>query len=393
MFNKLNINGKNPVINFFMLTGRTLTRTVVLILMILFIASGSKAYSQTEKGPNIAPEDSSWVYAYAGFGYYEWKMMSQNEYMSLFGIDETSGIDFKHEAEPFVLKKYGVKANIFLISLGMDYFSDRFSFNTDFDNTRDLQKDNDKRSEQLKFLSGLRLGNWAFSATAVFRDFNSELTSLGYRDMTGGMHDIYYYSEDGTEEILSQGEVINWYTVFSEYELKFDYNMRWAVLGFGLKYKEYESPSVMDISAGPAQDGSVLMYTRNKFVEIFFASKSLYPIWGDFYWQYHVPLSLTVWGEVGNDLFSKETMPLSAGSVGNLSITYLLSHLKIEAGFDYAMYFSLLQLQSVKLKGPVSFNDSYDGSLTTVPAGSNVDLELNRLEFFWGFYVHASVFI
>jgi hypothetical protein len=149
----------------------------------------------------------------------------------------------------------------------------------------------------------------------------------------------------------------------------------------------------MDISAGPGQDGSVLMYTRNRFVEIFFSSKSLYPIWGDFYWQYNVPLSLTVWGEVGNDLFSKQTMPLSAGSVGNLSITYLLSHMKIEAGFDYAMYFSLLQLQGVKLKEPVLFDDSYDGSDITAPAGSSVDLELNRLEFFWGFYVHASVFI
>ncbi|HPS59466.1 MAG TPA: hypothetical protein PK514_15295 [Spirochaetota bacterium] len=34
-----------------------------------FIASSPYAYSQSDKGPNIAPEDSSWVYAYAGFGY------------------------------------------------------------------------------------------------------------------------------------------------------------------------------------------------------------------------------------------------------------------------------------------------------------------------------------
>ena len=107
----------------------------------------------------------------------------------------------------------------------------------------------------------------------------------------------------------------------------------------------------------------------------------------------NVPVSLTVWGEVGNDLFNRETLPLSAGSVGNISLTYLLSHMKIEAGFDYAMYFSLLQLDSVKMDRVIHFNDSYDGSLVTVPAGSSVDLELNRLEFFWGFYVHASVFI
>lgn len=387
-----NRSRNNPGQCFFAAARGTITRSC-LMFMLVFIAPASVAYSQAAKGPDIAPEDSSWVYAYAGFGYYEWKMMSQNEYMSLFGIDESSGIDFRHEAEPFVLKKYGVKANIFLLSLGLDYFSDRFSFNTDFDNTRDLQQENDRRSEQLKLLSGIKLGNWAFSATAVFRDFNSVLTSRGYRTMDDQLLPIYYYDEEGTEVVLPKGEKINWYTVFSEYELKVDYNLRWMVLGFGLKYKEYESPSVMDISYGPAQDGSVLMYTRNKFAEVFFATKSLYPIWGDFYWQFNVPVSLTVWGEVGNDLFKKETLPLSAGSVGNLSLTYLLSHMKIEAGFDYAMYFTMLQMENVKLDKAVRFNDSYDGEEVPVPAGSSVDLELNRLEFFWGFYIHASVFI
>lgn len=388
-----NRNRNNPGPCFCTSAFGTIARSCLAFLLVFFIAPASTAYSQAANGPDMAPEDSSWVYAYAGLGYYEWKMMSQNEYLSLFGIDESSGIDFRHEAEPFVLKKYGVKANIFLLSLGLDYFSDRFSFNTDFDNTRDLQKENDRRSEQLKFLSGLRLGNWAFSATAVFRDFNSVLTSRGYRDMNDGMHDIYYYDEDGTEVILPRGEEINWYTVFSEYEFKVDYNLRWMVLGFGLKYKEYESPSVMDISYSYSENGSVLMYTHNKFAEIFVGTKALCPIWGDFYWQLNVPVSLTVWCEVENDLFKKQAHPLSAGSVGNLSLTYLLSHMKIEAGFDYAMYFTLLQLDYVKLNKPVNFNDSYDGSLITVPAGGKADLEFNRLEFFWGFYLHASVFI
>lgn len=200
IINMLNFNRNYQVVRSLLNPGRTIAGTCAMLLFLVFTTS---AYSQTKNMPDIAPEDSAWVYAYAGFGYYEWKMMSQNEYLSLFGVDDMSGIDFRHEAEPFVLKKYGVKANIFLLSLGLDYFSDRFSFKTDFDNTRDLQQENDRRSEQLKFLSGLRFGSWAFSATALFRDFNSVLTSRGYRAINDTVVPVYYYDEDGGESTLS----------------------------------------------------------------------------------------------------------------------------------------------------------------------------------------------
>ena len=379
---------------------RTFRRTVMAALLTVLVPvitaiSPFTVYAAEAKGPDIAPEDSSWLYVYGGYGYYRWKMMSQNEYLSVFGVDDTEGIDFKHDATPFIVKKYGVKANFFLISLGLDYFSDRFSFDTDFDNTRDLQDEHDKRSSQLKFLSGLRLGSYMFSATALFRDFNSVLTSRGYRDYDGNLHPVYYYSEEGNMEILDKGSRINWYTVHSEYEIKVEHNLGWSLMGFGLKYKTFESPSVVDIEYEEGYDdykGSILMFTKNQFFEIFFSSKYLKRIWGDLYWQYYAPLSFTCRYQAENSYFKAGTYPLSVGSAGGIALTYLLSHMKLEAGVDYAMYYSLLSLENVRLKKPVEFTDN-DGTPRTAPAGGKVDLELNRLEFYWGFYVHASVYI
>lgn len=370
-----------------------------IILMILFLINLPKAAFSAENaaGPDIAPEDSSWIYAYAGIGYFQWKMMSTNEYLSYFGADEKEGADFSHEADPYIIKKYGIKTNFFILSFGIDYFSDKLSFMTDYDTSRDLQEKNDKRSEQMKYLSGLKLGNYSIYLTALFRDFQSTITSRGFGDYFGGKYSLYYYSDKGEMIELPVGEKINWYTVYSEYELKFEHNTGWSLMGYGLRYKSYDSPSVVSVSYREGfnnYDGEVLMFTKNNFVELVCSIKSLERIWGDLYWQTSIPVIYSLYYQVENSYFKQdEFMPLSISSAGNISLTYLLPNIKIEAGVDYGMYsLMMVTMDDIKINKEIRFNDNIDGTLVTAPAGSKVDMEVDRLEFFWGFYVNASVY-
>lgn len=367
----------------------------VLLFITAFLNPG--IYAETQETPVISPENSSWIYAYAGMGFFQWKMMSINEYLSFFGDDEKEGVDFSHEADPYIIRKYGIKTNFFLFSLGLDYFSDKFSFMTDYDTGRDLEEKNDKRSEQMKYLGGINLGNYSINLTALFRDFQSTITSRGFGDYFGGKYSIYYYTENGDMIELPAGEKVSWYTVYSEYELRIDQKSAAGIMGYGLRYKTYNSPTVVSVSYEEGNnnyDGEILMFTKNSFVELVYAFKSLSRIWGDFYLQGYVPIIYSLYYKVENSYFKRsEFMPLGISSAGNLGISYLLPNLNIQAGVDYGMYsLIMVTLDNVKINREIRFNDNIDGTLVTAPAGSTVDMDVDRLEFFWGFYVNASVY-
>ncbi len=367
--------------------------------VLIFFLQSLAFTKETSEKKDLNPETSSLIYAYGGYGYYRWKMMSMNDYFSLFGSSSSMGLDYTHNASPFIVKKYGVKTNISILSLGMDYLSDKLSLPTEYNSSEDLQAEEDDRAQELKLLSGLQFGNIALQGDVVLREFKSTITSKGYKDYDGSTTDIYYYPKSGDMITLSPGDKISWYTRYSQYTIKLAFIGDYLTTELGGKYVQYEAPTELTVTT-MGSSGEVFMYTNNRYVDIFIGLKSRFPIWGDLYMTTYTPLSLSGLGgySAQSDYFkSKEIKPFSfdnfnVSSSGSITLQYILKHMKIEGGVDYGMYYSWLTMSQVKLKKEITYFDTVADSTATVNRGDRVDMEFKRLEFFWGFFLSASVF-
>jgi hypothetical protein len=82
-----------------------------------------------------------------------------------------------------------------------------------------------------------------------------------------------------------------------------------------------------------------------------------------------------------------------AASAGTIALQYLQSHVKIEAGLDYGLYYSMITLNDTKLKKDITFYNDMDKQPVTFHAGDKVNLRLTRIEMFWGLYVSACLYL
>jgi hypothetical protein len=383
-----------------------------LFLIILFLFSfiiinnySSPLYAQENREENhiFNPQDNAYVYVYGGYGYYRWKMMSMDNFADMFTSSISSdGMKFKHEATPYSVKKYGVKTNISFLSLGLDYLGETLNLPTEYDSGRDLEDRSDKRARQLKYLSGLNFGNVSFQFNITRREFDSTITSHGFEALTpgpGSATGIYYYPEKGPLIILEKGDETAWYTTYTDYEAKFVRTWQANSLELGIRYIDYEAPTELRIRYN-GEMGDLLMYTENKIVALFFAMDSFHQIAGNFYFRYYLPVNIAGYYYAESDYFevenkmplSTDTLSVTASSAGNMGLAYIINHLKIEGGFDYSMQFSKLMLSDAKLKKEVRYPEIVDGNEITAPAGEKANIEATRLEFLWGFYIHASIY-
>jgi hypothetical protein len=348
------------------------------------------------------PEGTSWLYAYGGYGYYRWKMMSMDGFIDMFTSDiPSTGMRFKHESTPYVVKKYGVKTNLPLLSLGLDYFSDKFSLPFESESEKELEEEEDnKRARQLKYLSGLTFGNLSFQFNVTLREFDSTITSQGYKpSMNPGVFPIYYYPESGSMIPLAVGDKAAWYTKYRDYEGKMSYNYNGTVMDFGARYVKYNAPTELTISK-MGSTGDVLMFTENTTVSLFMGAGRLSHLAGDFYMRFYIPVNLSGYYYAESDYFgvknkkpfSADTLSLTTSSAGNFSLAYILRHFKLEGGVDYGMYYSMLMLSKAELKKDVQYLNSMDGTTETALTGEQLRIEADRMEFFWGFYLHASAY-
>lgn len=377
--------------------------TTLLPLLIVIMLSCLKELRAEDNSSNekiFNPEGSSLLYVYGGYGYYRWKMMSMESLVDMFSSGTPStGLRFDHDATPYTVKKYGFKSNLLIFSVGLDYLGDKFGLPTESDSEKDLQDRENKKAKQLRYLSGISFGKMSFEFNVTRRDFNSTITSEGYMPLSGPIQPIYYYTEHDGLKYLNAGDETAWYTTYTDYEGKLAWKNNGGVLEFGARYVRYDAPTELRISSG-GSDGDVLMYTENKMVSLFMGAGGLAHIAGDFYFHFYIPVNMAGYYYAESDYFevknkkpfSKDTLSFTTSSAGNFSLAYILSHLKLEAGMDYGMYFSQLMLTDAKLKQQVTYPDSISGSPVTVNAGDSARIEAKRLEFFWGFYLHASAY-
>ena len=356
-----------------------------------------------EKAPNLHPENTSPLYVYGGYGYFGWKMISTSDYISIFTGQESPGLGYSHNADPFIVKRYGAKSNIWIFSVGLDYLSDKLSLPTEYDKNDNLDKtEEDRRAQQLKLLSGLRFGNIMIHGNVLYREFNSTITSHGVRDIYGKVAPLQYYPKSGAPILLNPGDEFSWYTRYTQYEAKLEMMYPFGSMDFGLKIIQFEAPSELRINTGlpdPSM-GNVLMYTHNTMYSVFFGFKSLSRIAGNFYLGTYTPVDLGFGGyRAKSDYFEAGSYnPMSftsilASSVGTFSLQYLRPHVKIEGGLDYGFYYAWANLRDTKLKQDLQFYDDYDNTLKTAKAGESVDLSITRMELFWGLYLSACLYL
>jgi len=391
---------KKALTSLFSLFNKVIIRLlIVFVFCISYSVSGiaeDRSYDKTIRNP----ENSSLLYVYGGYGQYNWKMMSMESIVDIFDSDMPSkGMRFDHKATPYIVKKYGVKSNFFIFSLGLDYLGDTLDLPTEYDSDKELEDREDKRIKQLKYLSGVGIGNLSFQFNITHREFNSKITSRGYKTYSGALLPVYYYTENGDQMLLNDGDKTAWYTTFNDYEGKVVWDALLSTVEIGVKYTTYNAPTEIRIQETGTL-GDILMYTENTMVSLFGAITSLSHIAGDFYIKYYVPFNIAGYYYAESDYFkakdkkpfSKNTFSQTVSSCGNLSLAYILKHLTVEAGVDYGMYFSYLKMQDAELKKNVEYYDSIYNTVTTAEAGDKVGIDAERLEFFWGYYVKASAY-
>ncbi len=273
--------------------------------------------SSHQSSLNMHPENTSPLYVYGGYGYFGWKMISTSDYLSIFTGQESPGLGYSHDATPYVVKRYGVKSNILIFSLGLDYLSDTLSLPSEYNNRDDLEEKEDKRAQQLKLLSGLRLGNYMLHANVIYREFSSTITSKGLRHFLGNTLPLPYYPKSGGIIYLDEGETTSWYTRYTQYEGKLEIMHGWGSMDFGLKVIQFEAPSEIQFTTiVPVHaTGQALMYTENTMYTLFFGIKSLTRLAGDFYLGTYTPIDLGFSG------YRAKSQYFEAGSLSPLAFT------------------------------------------------------------------------
>jgi hypothetical protein len=370
---------------------------ILCILILLFCVRLNAESSDDQKKDKIFnPEQSSVLYAFAGYGYYNWKMMSSDRFLDSIGPDAPSdGISFKHNADPYIVKKLGIRSNFFLFSLGFDYLGNKLSLPDEFYDGKTADGEESKKAKQLRYLSGITVDKLSFHFTITHREFKNTITSLGHTSSNGSVSDIYYYPADGSYQTVAPGEEIIWRTKYTEYEGRFAYTISPMAINFGIRQMKYDSPTEMTISETP-ENGDILMYTKNTIWTIFCGISAYFNLKGDLYMQLYAPVNFIGSYKMENDYFDSNSAmrknSFSVSSNGNLSIAYIIKHLKVEGGVDYGFYFSSMSLRDVELKKEILYTDNYTGTQHTAAAGSYVAIEASRIEFFWGLYLQASAF-
>ncbi len=356
---------------------------------------------------SINPEEDAVINAFVSLGYYRWMMISESDYMGLF-TGKAAGAGFSHDAEPIVLKRYGVKTNVLFMKFGMDYFSDKLSLPQAKTGSEDVDASRDEKARQLKLLGGVKLGPFVIETNVIFREFNSTITSKGYRDYNGTVTPLIYYPKDGNPVSLAPGDKASWYTKYREYDIRLVMPSRYFSAYAGVKYMVFDAPSSMSInydSWTPPYtfvygSGDVLAFTRNRIANAFIGFDSDIPVGPNLFWHMGFPISFALPGgySVKSGLFKSQKPPLldyssiSVSSLGDLSLQFRTAFFSMKAGAEYGFYYSHVTPRNPILKQNVSFYDTLTHTTMNVPAGEKVDITISRIELFWGLYFSASLY-
>ena len=339
------------------------------------------------------------ITAYAGLGYYYWNNLS--------GLVEYGGQKaVEQKVEPYKMKKFYVKADLWIINAGIEYLTTRFTDMGDITEEQSAEEQKDPLARYMRFFSGIAIGGYELKANVAFRKFQGTLKSLGMEPDDGsGIEPVYYYPARGDGVILNEGDEVPWSSIVKEYEMVLSIPMgekrrRGLSMSYdiGARYMTFSAPQRLSLEEAdnPGIDSSYMavMQTRYHIYSASFGLNMHYQWMSDIYMDLYAPGVLGFHRFENRYLSARPKYPFNftATGRGHLCLGYDLKHVKVEGGIDYTYYYSY-SMAKVKLKRDVNTYGEYTGDPETLTAGSKYQVDASRLEIFWGVYLQAYILI
>lgn len=340
------------------------------------------------------------ITAYAGLGYYYWNNLSG---LVEFGDDKV----VEQKVDPYKMKKFYVKADLWLINAGIEYLTTRFTDLGDITEEQSAEEQRDPLARYMRFFSGIAIGGYELKANVAFRKFQGTLKSLGMEPDDGASPEVpvYYYPARGAGVILAEGDEVPWSSIVKEYEMVLSVPMgekrrRGLSMSYdiGARYMTFSAPQrlSLELADNPSIDTTYLavMQTRYHIYSASFGLNMHYQWMSDIYMDFYAPGVLGFHRFENRYLSARPKYPFNftATGRGHLCLGYDLKHVKVEGGIDYTYYYSY-SMAKVKLKRDMWAYSEWDGVDTQLYSGEKYNVESSRLEIFWGVYLQAYILI
>ncbi|MGV7928193.1 MAG: hypothetical protein AB2L13_04670 [Spirochaetota bacterium] len=372
---------------------------VVIGVLAFGFSAGAQDYTidpHSEAAKRAELPYDPFITAYAGLGYYYWNNLS-----GLFEYGGQKAVEQK--VEPYKMKKFYVKADLWIINAGIEYLTTRFTDMGNITEEQSAEEQKDPLARYMRFFSGIAIGGYELKANVAFRKFQGTLKSLGMEADDGTEFPVIYYPSRGPSQELDEGMEAPWSTIVKEYEIVLSVPMgerrrRGLFMSYdiGGRYMNFSAPQKMRFGAedmpAVASDFTNIMQTRYHIYSISFGLNMHYQWMSDIYMDLYAPGVLGFHRFENHYLSARPKYPFNftATGRGHLCLGYDLKHVKVEGGIDYTYYYSLSQAD-VKLKQDVDCYSEEDGLIRTLPQGSKVEVSAQRLEIFWGVYLQAYI--
>lgn len=376
------------------------------ILMIMtLLCTALPSYSQDLTGDTSvytpAGEEKAYrpfITAYAGIGWYYW-----NDYSSLFEMTNKNAL--KQKVDPYIMKKFFVKADLWLVNFGIEYLTSKFTNFEGITEERDIETKNDPIAKYLRLFSGISLFGVEIKGNVSFKKFQGTLESNGIKADNGAIIPVRFYPENGAYVDLDPGEEVSWYSIVKDYELliAFGGTRRHRYGGYGsfdigARYINFQAPQKLRFSEEGGMpllsDITAVMITEYHIYNITFGMNTGYAWRSGIYTEFYFPAVLGMHRFENSYLKVDPKYPYNytASGRGKLCLGYDLKHVRIEGGIDYS-YFLCNTKASSRVKKQIDYLSEENGDPGTIPQGSKVEVSASRLELFWGFYVHAYILL
>lgn len=355
-------------------------------------SGGSSGYTSDKKDDKPY---NPFITAYAGIGYYRWHTFNH-----LF--ESSTHQPLEQKIDPYIMKKFYVKADLWIINAGLEYLTSKFTDFSGITKEENLSEEDTPLAKYLKFFAGVEIWGMKITFNTSFKKFRGTMKSNGIKTLSAGIIPVYYYPEKGSYVQLNPGDEISWYTMVSDYELLFSFLIgRKKSYGFimsydiGFRYIQYKAPQKIRFGSSGMSLGSditAVMMTEYQIYNLSLGFNIAYKWKSGLYLEYTLPAVLGLHDFKNSYIDPDLEYPFNytAGGRGKLCIGYKMKHVKIEGGIDYSYYISN-SLGPAKLKKDITYQSETDGSVGTATKGSTAEINTQRLELFWGVYLHAYI--
>ncbi|HSV95926.1 MAG: hypothetical protein MUC76_12270 [Spirochaetes bacterium] len=374
---------------------------VVIVVVISAISAGAQdnvVYPQPYAAKYAEMPYDPFITAYAGTGYYYWNDLS--------GLIESSGEKaVEQKVEPYVMKKFYVKADLWIFNAGIEYLTSRFTDMGNITEEQSAEEQQDPLARYMRFFSGLQLGGVELKGNLTYRKFQGALKSLGMKpyDGTPPILPVLYYPANGPKQELAKGDEAPWSTVVRDYEIVLSIPMNerrrrgmFTSYEIGGRYTSYSAPQKLRFTDPEAAPGdtyfSAVMQTTYHIYSLSVGYRTRYQTISDVYVEFYAP-GVFGFHRFENDYLDarpKYPFNFTATGRGHLCLGYDLKHVRLEGGIDYTYYCSYSKAD-VKLKEDIDYYSERTGDPVTLTQGSKAEVSAMRLELFWGVYLQAYI--